>query len=680
MESTDESELSRLENCSYRYLQQRAKSMALPSNVKKVYLIKLIHTRLFGTEHEVDLIINQVKRERLQLAQVRKRRGVRRMRLQGEEISSTSEHIRSPPITATPRRAGPIIVRCSPIPRRSNQHRTSTYTSTKTTEPTTTHTNSTTKAYIPPKKPECDRVLRNRTYPICKFKKPDSYHEVLNINNSVIGLIRGRNMERENSSRGLREMKVYRRKSQHSILNNQSLLNVQKNCIVRHRPSILSSNSPQRLIQKIDVASANDCRAQIMPMLTSSVAMSPLPTPAKRKRALSGIYPINQPDPPKTTYEYIQSGLGIRNRDGTISKINALVQKPSNNYNNSNRMLTTNFDATIQDIINTNIDNMSLNNQFCKRYINTDVLAKTTMAENTFTHTETNSTMAYEFETPVSMVNYQLDATEELNSVYSQYCHKKIRAEQVRHRRISAIGYKRESVKVVEESLPRIHEVFSNFSEVTQPIYVGFNAEAEPMPSYATYEPPQATPMLETIYNIKNQFLYHAPLVPVPTTSNTKCVFSTPVVATARAQCTASTNMQYSVPSYEVVNNTAYNYIRQYEPETRFNTNVIRQSQETTLSSSSQVRPPAGTGSPDMDDALELISQDTDYMERLEMDVQTQCLLCAWTGPSVVLEPHIRKEHQPEILSFSSTEWHAPFTVGAMTSRVIRREAPPSPH
>ncbi|XP_028177513.1 uncharacterized protein LOC114365194 [Ostrinia furnacalis] len=45
-----------------------------------------------------------------------------------------------------------------------------------------------------------------------------------------------------------------------------------------------------------------------------------------------------------------------------------------------------------------------------------------------------------------------------------------------------------------------------------------------------------------------------------------------------------------------------------------------------------------------VEDALEIISQDGDYMERIGMDVRVQCILCSWAGPRFILEYHIRKE------------------------------------
>ncbi|KAJ2944980.1 hypothetical protein O0L34_g1877 [Tuta absoluta] len=72
-----------------------------------------------------------------------------------------------------------------------------------------------------------------------------------------------------------------------------------------------------------------------------------------------------------------------------------------------------------------------------------------------------------------------------------------------------------------------------------------------------------------------------------------------------------------------------------------------------------------------VEDALELISQDGDYMERIGMDdVRMQCILCAWAGSKFNLEYHIRKEHATEITRQDKNEWNITYKLGSLVNQL----------
>ncbi|KAI8423789.1 hypothetical protein MSG28_012806, partial [Choristoneura fumiferana] len=82
-----------------------------------------------------------------------------------------------------------------------------------------------------------------------------------------------------------------------------------------------------------------------------------------------------------------------------------------------------------------------------------------------------------------------------------------------------------------------------------------------------------------------------------------------------------------------------------------------------------------------VEDALELISQDGDYMERMGMDIRMQCILCNWAGPKIILEYHIRKEHIDQIDKQEKRDWNITYSLGSLvrqqlwSCRVIEHDA-----
>lgn len=222
--------------------------------------------------------------------------------------------------------------------------------------------------------------------------------------------------------------------------------------------------------------------------------------PAKRQRVLSGIYPIIPKEPPKITYEIIQS-VGFRRQDGKISKINAVVQKRSE---------IPQIQVTVQDIINksitqtlsnpyvntetgTNLTYSNINAQDVDA-LKTEMLRSNVDEKNEICNNIDQRNDKYgmvdrnEGHSNIDNRNDRYGNSDQRNErydsnmegtecPYSVYYHKKIRGEQVRSQR----SYQRE-VSREEERLPTIDSVFSRFNahtDVTQPIYVQVSDESE---------------------------------------------------------------------------------------------------------------------------------------------------------------------------------------------------------
>ncbi|KAL4713693.1 hypothetical protein ACJJTC_004224 [Scirpophaga incertulas] len=73
-----------------------------------------------------------------------------------------------------------------------------------------------------------------------------------------------------------------------------------------------------------------------------------------------------------------------------------------------------------------------------------------------------------------------------------------------------------------------------------------------------------------------------------------------------------------------------------------------------------------------VEDAMEIISQDGDYLERIGMDMKMQCVLCLWQGHRFLLECHIRQEHPNDIHNEGGTnenERNITYTLGDLVKR-----------
>ncbi|XP_061705390.1 uncharacterized protein LOC133516451 isoform X2 [Cydia pomonella] len=566
MEDKSNYSTSQLKLCSYRYLQKLAKSMKLPSNVKKVYLVEMINAKKCSPESEVQRIIRRVKLERKHLTQVKKR--------SKQAVESSSSGSVSPAISDTPKRP-PCMLRCSELRHQMMRSQNSI--------------NSTSH-------PASDRVLRS-----CNVKLKPFMNKFVEVN------------------------------QRHGDMVDQATqMNVR--VIKKYKPNILS-NKERQIVPVTQMGSS-----QIL---------------VKRQRLLSGIFPIGKELVPVR-------GVGVRNSEGKMAALTAFIHKPQGadtNYTRtrSNNSLKRNIELTLQDIINGNVEQATSLN-----YPNTS---------------------------GVQDVANITEVTPETTS--SVYYHKKIRAEQVRERR-STLNTRCE--------LPRINEAFGQFRsnhirhDVTQPLYVQVSEESERILNYPQYAK-RNTSLLETVYNFKSHFLTNQPLLQLATTTNTTCVYSTPTVATAAPQRPATTytepqmasnmNVAYERDQYHgnIDNSQMNDCLRFAEQDYDFRCYEDPNKSSSSIGTIQSQDLGANVTISDMvEDALELISQDGDYMERMGMDVRMQCVLCNWAGPKIILEYHIRKEHSNDIDKQEKREWNITYSLGSVhqqlwKSRVIEHES-----
>ncbi|XP_068624216.1 uncharacterized protein [Battus philenor] len=68
-----------------------------------------------------------------------------------------------------------------------------------------------------------------------------------------------------------------------------------------------------------------------------------------------------------------------------------------------------------------------------------------------------------------------------------------------------------------------------------------------------------------------------------------------------------------------------------------------------------------------MEDAMELIIEDGTYMERIELEINAQCLICSWAGPENKLKSHIEMEHPNHITKMYVNECSSRFTLDILT-------------
>lgn len=594
MENEEKHCLKYLEDRTYRYLQQMAKSLGLPSNFKKVYLIELIHAKKFKSERDVTTIIHRVKLERLRLSKVRRESNRRKM--QSLEVSMNKSY--SPPITFTPKRPSTCIEYSPELSKSLITYKPKRSLIQNNQNPT-------------PYASRSDRILRSFNM---KTLKPN------------YALLNGQDIIRSHLNPMEARFKIIRNS------NGYPHFNVTPKCVVKKlRPTLLANSKPE-LKKHL--------------MLTQSSYLPHNPTPVKRHRTISGIYPLS---PPLTIPRNITTeSLSLRKVDGSFTMINALVQKrlelmpkPKNSHRNT--------EINIQEILNDfdvdSNEHNSTNNYLKSQYPNLSSI-------------DSYNDMCHPIESN----------TKDTSGVYSVYYHKKIRSEQIRCQRIRDMQE--------DERLPKINEVFSKFNDVyrrdlTKPLYVHVSSESERSQNHPIYTNRSAnTSLLEPLYNFRCQLLTNTPLLQIATTSNTKCVYSVPIIASAVAQPSSFVSNDNYMPSFEVDNYRNGQNVdpRLYEFLNYSEQNSMRKnySQSGDFSSSSvDTQDMSGTVSiPEMvEDALEIISQDGDYMERITMDANMQCLLCSWAGPKISLEYHIKKDHWQKIHKQRGSEWAIPWTL-----------------
>ncbi|XP_045784787.1 uncharacterized protein LOC123880622 isoform X4 [Maniola jurtina] len=85
------------------------------------------------------------------------------------------------------------------------------------------------------------------------------------------------------------------------------------------------------------------------------------------------------------------------------------------------------------------------------------------------------------------------------------------------------------------------------------------------------------------------------------------------------------------------------------------------------LSSSSSDMPITTDSLSEMfENALQIISHDSDYMESIGMSKPAECILCCWAGSILLLDGHIRKDHACSIKKTDKTKWKATYTLKSL--------------
>ncbi|CAG4977743.1 unnamed protein product [Colias eurytheme] len=337
-------------------------------------------------------------------------------------------------------------------------------------------------------------------------------------------------------------------------------------------------------------------------------------SPAKRQRTLSGIYPIQN--------DVQTNGVSLRRKDGTISIINAIVERRTHECK-------TQTDDT-EDILNNLEENTPVNNNLVENLSITD--------------------------SKFSEVNNLIDS-----------CCSEVRAEDTMWKH--------------ESRLPRIIDVFSKFNgrDYTQPLHVAVS-EYERIPMYTTYISNPNPIMLEKFYSFKTTSLANG-LLQKATAAHTISVFSTQTVMLTKVQpSAASMPLLHSYPSNSESfdrNDMNQHFVNDSSCSKQEMQQDSLYSEELYNSSVSSVDTSQDIGAsvtvPEMvEDALEIISQDGHYLDRIGMDSKKiLCALCNWAGPTVIMEDHLRKEHAEQIIKQNKSEWNISFTMGSLVQNGI---------
>ncbi|KAJ8708634.1 hypothetical protein PYW08_010016 [Mythimna loreyi] len=528
-----------LERCSYRFLQQTAKAMGLPSNVKKVYLIQLINTKNYCSPRDLDLLVHRIREEQQHRAFARKispRNRKRKNEHQSPEVSSTN-HGLSPPISKTPKRARPIHI----------QYRDEMHSPIKYPQNVSARRLPVTSS---------DRVLRSSN----RVTKP-SYL----LNNTLLSLLKDPDSDKRSETKA----------------------------------KTVSSEEKKRTASRIFAKKIIESWRDESNLASVSESEDISPPLGRQARRLSGVYPLQSEDIklPNVAVRradgsisklraIIQKPLSQHNRyDRTTqtenmnrSLLRANVTPPvitiqNSSYESSNSSefnpnmnyrapIQSNYIVTLPNTdqitshkrsIVSSTPNLNVTNAIYRSSNVTEVsLAKTYSARVGSTGRQSSIRLSSSSD-ETTLSSSSIDSTQQ----NGEYYHKKIRAEQVRvSRRSREMSLPALSVEN-ECRLPKIGEVFSKFNgvysgNVTRPLYVQVENEPGIAPNPAHIPDPRwqypGSSTLETIYNLK---IPYQPVLQICTTTNTRTVYCTPVISTAKAQPSSTTAVHsvYNVAS-----------------------------------------------------------------------------------------------------------------------------------
>ncbi|XP_069356072.1 uncharacterized protein [Maniola hyperantus] len=328
--------------------------------------------------------------------------------------------------------------------------------------------------------------------------------------------------------------------------------------------------------------------------------------------------------------------VSIRRNDGSYAEINAVYQ--NNNTNALKINNTKSPEITFQDKLDAAIpEDLTNSNTYgfnIFEYVNvTDINVTNNTGTTIICDHDYNGNYAA---SDIQQVDYE----------------EKLRVEQVIDQR--------------DYFLPKISDVFPQFSylsDATQPIYVQV-ADACNVPSYPTHVDRSNinTAGPETLYNMQT----NAPLRQ-SNVDTIRCVsaHAVPTVTALPDPATpAGGALSVTSPALDD-NNNQYPDVDIHLQEFL---QLIANPKMKDFSGSSPrdtVDTPYGINEL-YEDALEMISQDTDYLESVGLSEPVQCVFCGWAGIILLLDHHIRKDHAQSIQKVDKNEWNITYTLQSL--------------
>ncbi|KAJ8708293.1 hypothetical protein PYW07_010418 [Mythimna separata] len=678
--------------------------MGLPSNVKKVYLIQLINTKNYCSPRELDQLVHQIRGEQQHRAFARKmtpRNRKRKNEHQSPEITSTN-HGLSPPISKTPKRTRHVYIQYHP-----EMHSPMKYPQTVSARRLPVSSS--------------DRVLRSSN----RVTKP-SYL----LNNTLLSLLKGPDSDKRSETRiktvssdeskKRATSRIFAKKIIESWQDEGKLASVSESedtspplgKRARRLSGVYPLQSEDIKLPNVAVRRADGSISKLRAIIQKPLSQQNCYDRTTQTENMNRSLLRANATPPVISTQ--NSSYGPSNNREMQSNLNyrpALMSNIIVTLPNLDQ-ITSNF--TNRSLMMSTTPNLSVTNAICNIYRTSNVTEVSVINSN-ITKVAAMGIRQYNIRLSSSSDETTLSTSSIDGTLQNgEYYHKKIRAEQVRFSRRSR-EISQPALVENECRLPRISEVFSKFNgvysgNVTRPLYVQVDNEPAIAPNPTHIPDPRCqypgSTTLETLYNLKMP--YQPVLQICATTTNTRTVYCTPVISTAKAQpsSTAAVHSVYNVASpphenqqfypntygvvpqaypheavppgnYEVVPR-ADNFFSNFHYHEQINNNNADtptidfqrscSSVETVTSQEQELG--ANITIPEMvEDALEIISQDGDYMERMGMDIRMQCILCNWAGPKIILEYHIRKDHPKDIVECQSNEFNALYTLGGLWAR-----------
>ncbi|KAJ0171923.1 hypothetical protein K1T71_012686 [Dendrolimus kikuchii] len=623
--------------------------MGLPANVQRVFLIQLIQTKTCKTREELELLIQHVKEQRALSSAVRRMKS-QKGRVQGSEISSTSSI--TSPIRRAPKRHSQLLFRYSPEAQLTRY--------------------KIPKAKLDVSKPQTSTENSNVMPSTCGMKMV-TYHPSPRKRCIVNAPSASRNEFNNTSPRNRRILRSNAIRRQSVILteinpdesNDYSAINIVS----------YDGKCKRKITAYVKKRGIRDNDNVLMaiednPERTNQLAQVPREsTPKKsRKRTISGISPLNVAENSTNSYNNGVPATAYSDNNENMSNISPIYDNVSE----------------VQEIFTSEVN-------CATEYIYSDSELSSRFPNITFELSQ----------------NGQLTAEQRDLPDHETYYHRNVRSTMLRSQTVTNIP------RTNTVTLPKIVDVFTKFNQtgrdVTRPIYVDVSNDAGTAQYFNQYTSEvtpantsaslmktsgslvnistslENTSLLETLYNFKKSFIVMNDLFPPISrvkVGETKLVYNNKTVVTPLVQppaqiiATECIVAPFSRHEFEQFNPVRADLPPGYNCSQNTSDNALQQdlAYSEVLSEPDDSPVPPGcleeTGAnvtiPEMvEDAMEIISQDRDYMVRIEMDT-ISCVLCNWVGPANMIEFHVRQEHSRDILQEVANEWNITYTLASL--------------